>query len=211
MKLTKYEHACFTVEKDDKSIVVDPGNITDDFVTPQNAVAVVITHEHPDHFDESKLQKIVNDNPGLVIIGHQNVVEKVKMTTTKSISAGESIDIGPFNLKFFGGKHAVIHSSVPIIDNLGVMINDTVYYPGDSYAEPGVPVKVLAVPTSGPWLKIGDVADFVLSVNPELAFSTHDAHSSEKNKELIDRLLPNLIDSSDTSYMRLTKPLEIDG
>ena len=25
MKLTKYEHACFTVEKDGKLLVVDPG------------------------------------------------------------------------------------------------------------------------------------------------------------------------------------------
>lgn len=210
MKLTKYEHACFTVEKDGKCLVVDPGNITDDFATPENVVGVVITHEHPDHFDEEKLQKIVSSNPGVVVIGHKNVIGSVKMTETKLVEAGDSISIGPFSLQFFGGKHALIHSSIPIVDNLGVMINNSLYYPGDSYVEPETSVKVLAVPTSGPWLKIGDVADFVLAVKPKLAFSTHDAHSSEKNKELVDRMLPMLISNSSTKYMRLSVPLKID-
>ena len=51
MKLTKYEHACFSVEHDGMTLVVDPGNFTTDFIAPEGVIAVVITHEHSDHFD----------------------------------------------------------------------------------------------------------------------------------------------------------------
>ena len=46
MKLTKYEHACFIVEKDGVSIVVDPGSLTTDFSTADHVAAIIVTHEH---------------------------------------------------------------------------------------------------------------------------------------------------------------------
>ena len=55
MKLTKYEHACFTIEAEGKLVVVDPGAFTTDLGTPENVVAIVVTHEHPDHFDVNAL------------------------------------------------------------------------------------------------------------------------------------------------------------
>jgi hypothetical protein len=39
-------------------------------------------------------------------------------------------------MTFHGGRHSVIHSSIPVIDNVGVLVNDAFYYPGDSYAVP---------------------------------------------------------------------------
>lgn len=209
MKLTKYQHACFTLERDGQLLVVDPGNITDDFVVTNNIIAVVITHEHPDHIDPAKVDLIIENNPDVTIISHGGIIEANPWPHTRTVSPGDSVVIGPFKLEFFGGKHEKIHSSLPIVDNIAVMINDTLYYPGDSYALPDKPVKYLAAPTSGPWLRIGDVADFINSIKPEFVFSTHDAHSSEKNEALIDFLLPKLIEPSGAHYERLSAPLEI--
>lgn len=50
MNITKFEHACFVVTKNDQSIVVDPGVLSPDFQAPEHPVAVVITHLHPDHW-----------------------------------------------------------------------------------------------------------------------------------------------------------------
>jgi L-ascorbate metabolism protein UlaG (beta-lactamase superfamily) len=55
MKLTKYEHACFTVEKDDQVLVVDPGSFSSDFIAPAGVVAIVVTHEHGDNFDPEQI------------------------------------------------------------------------------------------------------------------------------------------------------------
>lgn len=211
MKLTKYEHACLTLEKNGEVLVIDPGNITDDFTVPTGVVGIVVTHEHPDHFDAEKLHAIIAKNPNAQIIAPSSVTSKLTDIPTITASVGTEYNAGPFTLEFFGGKHQIIHKSLPIIDNLGVMVNDTVYYPGDSYTLPNRPVEVLAVPTSGPWLRIGDTADFVRAIKPKQAFSTHDAHSSHKNEELVDYLLPLLINDESITYQRLREPLEIDG
>lgn len=209
MKVTKYQHACFIVEEAGTTLVVDPGNLSDDFVVPENVVAVVITHEHPDHFDMQKLQAIHDKNPDMEIIAHESITQKVEGIATRSVAVGDSVSAGPFTLEFFGGQHQLIHRDYPVVANLGVMINNTLYYPGDSYALPDRPVDTLAVPTSGPWLMLGDVADFLKAVHPRLAFSTHDAHSSEKGKALVDYMLPAIVGETDIVYQRLSEPLEL--
>jgi hypothetical protein len=45
-------------------------------------------------------------------------------------------------------------------------------------------VKYLACPSSGPWLKIGDVMDFASAVKPEHCFPTHNIHLSEPGNQL---------------------------
>jgi hypothetical protein len=66
-----------------------------------------------------------------------------------------------------------------LIQNRGVLINDKLYYPGDSFTLPDRPVEMLAVPTSAPWLKIGEVMDFVDAVDHKQSMPTHNALLSE--------------------------------
>jgi hypothetical protein len=94
------------------------------------------------------------------------------------VKNGEKITIDPFELEFFGENHAEIHSSFPIVDNVGVLINDTVYYPGDSFTQGPPNVDLLAVPASAPWLKIGEVMDYVLAAKPKRSFPTHEMVNS---------------------------------
>ncbi|GAA3211357.1 hypothetical protein GCM10020256_10080 [Streptomyces thermocoprophilus] len=62
MKLTKMSHACVRLEKDGRTLVVDPGG----FSEPDAAVgahAILVTHEHPDHFDEGRLRAALEAEP----------------------------------------------------------------------------------------------------------------------------------------------------
>lgn len=209
MKITKYEHACFTVEQDGQILVVDPGAYTTDFTTPDNVVGVVITHEHPDHMDLAHLQAITTANPTAVIIAHQDITSQLDRFRTQTVVAGEGFRLGDFTLEFFGGKHATIHADVPIIANLGVMINGRIYYPGDSFSLPERAVEVLALPVSAPWMRLSEAVDFVRTVKPKLIFPTHDAILSDVGKGLPDRLIPSLTENLAVSYQRLVEPLEI--
>lgn len=212
MKLTKYEHACFTVEKDDKLLVVDPGGWTTDLGAPENVVAIVVTHEHPDHFDVNALGAIIGHNPDAVIYAHEDIVRQLGDTLPNcAVVAGEGIEAGPFRLEFYGGEHAVIHTDMPVAANLGVMVNASLYYPGDSFALPERSVDTLALPVSAPWMKASEAFDFLMVVKPRLAFPTHDAILSDTGKSLADRMMPIFAEKAGATYQRLTETIEIDG
>lgn len=213
MKLTKYEHACFTVEQDGKLLVVDPGVWTTDLGSPENVIAIVVSHEHPDHFDVNALGALIAHNPEAKIYAHENITrqfgEDGETLPYESVDVGETVTIEPFTLDFFGGDHATIHPDMPIVPNLGIMINDKVFYPGDSFVNPEKAVDVLALPVAAPWMKISEALDYLLAVKPRLAFPTHDAVLSAVGKQLADNLAPTFAEKTGARYERLTEPLEI--
>jgi L-ascorbate metabolism protein UlaG (beta-lactamase superfamily) len=209
MQLTKYEHACFTLEKDDQLLVVDPGGWSSDFISPSNVVAIVITHDHSDHFDHEQLAAIIDENPEAIILAPETVTSQIEVFQTKTVQPGDTFDIGPFHLEFFGGKHAGIHPSIPQTVNVGVLINDLLYYPGDSLTLPGRPVDTLALPVAAPWLKISEAMDFLMQIRPRLAFPTHDAILSDIGKELVDGRLSATAKEQDTTYQRITEAITI--
>lgn len=183
MRITKYEHAALLVTVGDASIVIDPGS----FLTPPDypdIAAVVITHEHADHWTDDHLRRIQERNRGARFFGPQGVKDAASGFPVEVVSAGETVEFGDFRLEFFGGRHAVIHESIPVIDNVGVLVNDELYYGGDSYTVPGVEVGTLAAPIGAPWLKIGEAMDYVLAVKPKRAFYVHDMTLSVAGKQM---------------------------
>ena len=210
VKLTKFEHACFTVEKDGKMLIVDPGAWTTDLGSPENVVAIVVTHNHQDHFDRNALGALIAHNPDAIIYAPKDVTEQVgPALPNKSVTPGEMIDAAPFSLEFFGGEHAVIHPDMPRPMNVGVLIDEKLYYPGDSFVTPGKPVEVLALPVTAPWLKMQESFDFLTKVKPRLVFPTHDAIASEAGKQLPDRMVPVFAEKIGATYQRLVEPIDI--
>jgi len=212
MLLTKYEHACFTIEKEGKLLIVDPGAFTTDLPALESVAGVVVTHEHADHFDPAALGAIIAHNPDAVIYAHPDITRQLGDTLPhQAVRAGETVRVGPFKLEFVGGEHAVIHPDLPTVANLGVMIDDKVYYPGDSFALPERPVDVLALPTAAPWMRMSEAFDFLTAVKPRLAFPTHDAVASAAGKQLADQMTPLFAEKVGTTYLRIESPIEIDG
>ena len=209
MQLTKFKHACFTVTKDMQTVVVDPGVFSNDFIAPDNVVAVIITHQHPDHADPARIKSVLERNPDAVVYAHESVGLSLPGIQIKPVQAGDSIASSPFTFAFYGGNHAVIDESIPPIANLGVMINDHLYYPGDSFVVPDEPVRTLALPIAAPWMKISEAMTFLAQIKPDKAFPTHDAILSLEGKEVYDQLLIASAGTHDTSYQRLASPTQL--
>lgn len=189
MKLTKFEHACLIVEVADSRLIIDPGVFTMPLGEFGNVVAVVITHEHGDHWTDEQLSRIVERNPDVTIYGPAGVVAAVTGHPVVEVHDGDVIEAEPFSLKFAGEKHAVIHESIPVIDNVGVLVNEQLYYGGDALLVPPFAVDTLAAPVGAPWLKIGDAMDYVLAVKPKRAFPVHEMTLSVAGKGMAnDRL-----------------------
>lgn len=179
MRLTKLEHAALVLEDSGKKLFVDPGSFTTPITDAAGAVAVVITHEHADHWTPEQLGRIVAMNKGVPIYGPEGVAAAAGDFEVTVVHAGDTVEVGPFTLRFFGEKHALIHSSIPVVDNVGVLVNEKLFYAGDAFTVPeGVEVDVLAVPASAPWLKAAEFIDFVLAVKPRRSFPTHEMVNS---------------------------------
>lgn len=185
MRLTKLEHAALVIDDSGNRLFIDPGKFTTPITESAGAAAIVITHQHDDHWTPEQLGRIVEANRDVRIFGPAGVVEAASGFPVEAVAAGDEVTVGPFRLRFFGGRHAQIHSSIPIIDNVGVLVNDRLYYAGDSFAVPeGVAVEVLAAPAGAPWMKIAESMDYVMAVAPRRAFPTHEMVLSQAGKAM---------------------------
>jgi len=189
MKLTKFEHSCLILEVAGERLIIDPGVFTMPLGDLGDVAAVVITHEHGDHWTTEQLERIIDRNPDVVIYGPAGVVAAAGEIAVTAVSHGDEIEAGAFSLKFFGEKHAVIHSSIPVIDNVGVLVNDELFYGGDALVAPPVAVTTLAAPAGAPWLKIGEAMDYVVAVAPKRVFPVHEMVLSVAGKNLSNERL----------------------
>ncbi|RWZ78303.1 MAG: hypothetical protein EOT05_00875 [Candidatus Microsaccharimonas sossegonensis] len=211
MKLTNYEHACFAVEKDRKVIVIDPGSLTTDFVVSHNIVAIIMTHAHSDHLDTDLISEIINKNPHAVIIGTEEVTTKLNIYETRTVHGGDGFAIEGFDLDFYGNTHARIHKDLPKNQNVGVLIEDRVYFPGDSFTMPGKDVEILALPVAGPWMKAEEAIDFMIAVGARFTFPTHDTILSTSGKTIADNTIGGFSEVAGTDYRRIDgETIEID-
>ena len=189
--------------KDNASLVIDPGGWTQDFEPNDYTVGVVITHEHGDHFDKAQLQRILEKNLEVCIYAHVDILVQLDdfMGKKQAVSVGETVQVGPFSLRFTGGTHATIHPNYPVPANLGVVVNDgELYYPGDSYALPGCDVETLAVPASAPWMKMSEAMYFITAVRAETCFPTHDILLSSEGHELAKAWLSKAAEKVGSEY-----------
>ncbi|MFZ1301210.1 MAG: MBL fold metallo-hydrolase [Candidatus Microsaccharimonas sp.] len=203
MKLTKFQHACFVVEKAGTSVIVDPGEFTHDFIMPKHVAAIFVTHNHPDHCDNQLIISILRQHPKAVLLAHETSLQDFKSESTQAVSVGETVDAGGITLQFVGGAHEPIDPSIEPPVNLGVIIDDHLYYPGDSFHIPEKPIKELALPISAPWLSFNRSVDMVRSIKPTLAFPTHDAILSNEGQSLIDGMVTHVIDGLGVDYQRI--------
>lgn len=204
MRITKLDHAALVVEEGGRRLVVDPGGLTNPILGLQHVDVVVITHEHADHWTGDQLRRILDANPDAVIVGPSAVAQAAADFDVQTVRAGETVEIESWSLEFFGGNHAVIHPSIPVIANVGVLINHRLYYPGDSFHIPlGAEVDTLAAPIGAPWMKISEAMDFVAQVAPKRAFGTHDGVLSAAGRGIANDRLKAITESKGGEYFAL--------
>ena len=204
MRITKFGHSCVRLEHDGSSVVIDPGMFTEPDAL-EGAGAVVITHEHPDHYVPDHLRR--TDAPVFTIDAvaarirdeAPDIAERVTV-----VSPGESFDPG-IPAVAVGELHAVIHPDLPRFYNSGYLFtlgDTTVYHPGDSLTVPEQAVDVLCVPVCAPWMRAAEGIDFARAVGASRNLAIHDRIYSEAGLRIVDgqygRLLPG-----GSSYTRL--------
>ncbi|MGI8667265.1 MAG: MBL fold metallo-hydrolase [Jatrophihabitans sp.] len=180
MLLTKFSHACVRITDGDRRLAIDPGTFSEVDSALADLDAVLITHEHADHVDVERLAEAAAANPSLRIWAPKAVVDNLAghqafARRLTAVGPGEEFTAGGFPIRTFGGQHALIHSSIPVVANVCYLVEGAIYHPGDSYVIPTASVEVALVPLNAPWAKLAETLDFAVAVRAPRAFGIHDA------------------------------------
>ncbi|GAA1734684.1 MBL fold metallo-hydrolase [Luedemannella helvata] len=203
MRFVKYSHSCVRIETGDAVLVIDPGAFSEASAL-DGVDAVLLTHEHFDHLDIDKLTDALARRPEVRIFTHADVVGKLGdlSSVTTTVASGERFTAAGLPVRAFGGLHAEIHPDIPRVTNLGFLVADALYHPGDSFDLPGevTGVDTVFVPVSGPWLKLSESVDFVRAIRPRRAVALHDCLLSDAGFLVTDANMSKL---SGCEYTRL--------
>jgi L-ascorbate metabolism protein UlaG (beta-lactamase superfamily) len=211
MRLTKLGHACVRLEKDGRVLVIDPGAFSGPD-TMAGADAVLITHEHIDHVDPDTMRAALAADPDLRLWAASPVAGQFAGfgDRVRAVAHGDEFTAAGFAVRVYGSQHAVVHPDIPVIANVGFLVDGEVFHPGDALTVPEDPVGTLLLPISGPWLKVSEMIDYGRAVAPRRGYAIHDAVLSPIGLRVTENLLGLAAGTTGAVFTRLEPGTAVD-
>ena len=205
MRITKFGHSCVRLSAGAKDVVVDPGGWSEREAL-DGVSAVLITHEHPDHWDVDHLRAA--EAPVWTIQAVADRIAEADPSVAERVTVvrpGEELEIEGYAVRVVGERHAVIHPELPGFFNSGYVLTAdgrSVYHPGDSFELPGQQVDVFCAPVCAPWAKMSEVVDLAREVGAPRTLGIHDKVYSELGLAIADDRFKAFLEAQGGSYMR---------
>jgi L-ascorbate metabolism protein UlaG (beta-lactamase superfamily) len=185
MRITKFGHACVRLEKDGRAIVIDPGEMTPEPAALEGVSAVLVTHEHFDHFEPERLRGLGADVYTCAGVARHlgGLGERVRV-----VADGDEFTVAGFEVAVRGEKHHLSHPDVAPVDNVGFLIDREVFDPGDALTEVD-DVPTLLLPGQAPWLTTPAMIGYLRRMAPRRAYAIHDGLVNEWGLRALDGVL----------------------
>ncbi len=205
MRITKFGHSCVRLSAGGRDLVVDPGAWSEREAL-DGVAAVLITHEHPDHWEIEHLRS--TDAPVFTIAAVADRIREADPAVAERVTVvrpGEELSIAGCSVRVVGEFHAIIHPELQIFRNSGYVLaaeGTTVYHPGDSFELPGQAVDVFCAPVCAPWAKMSEVVDLAREVAAPRTLGIHDKVYSELGLAIADDRFKAFLEAQDGVYLR---------
>jgi len=206
MRIIKHGHACVTLITDAATLILDPGMFTAPGAL-EGADAVLITHEHPDHWTPEQLR--ATEAPVFTIAAVADRIREADPGLAERVTVvapGDRFEAFGVAVTVVGTKHAVIHPELPHFDNSGYLVEAdgvSVFHPGDALTSLPAAPDVLLLPVSAPWMKVSECIDYARDVGAPTSVAIHDAVYSEAGLGIVDGHLGRFLAPREQQFRRL--------
>lgn len=184
MQIAKFNHSCLVIEHEGLSIIIDPGNYSLGFLDANDVPRLdylLITHEHPDHFDIPLVKSLMTKFPNAHIITTNSVKTILEKEGIVALTQGDA------NIATLPVQHEKIWVGNPV-ENTMFTIFGKLSHPGDSLSFQQT-AEVLALPISGPWASTTWAVDVATKIKPKIIIPIHDWHWKDEVRQSIHQRL----------------------
>ncbi|HSX44987.1 MAG TPA: MBL fold metallo-hydrolase [Candidatus Saccharimonadales bacterium] len=202
MRLTKFVHACVLAEEGDKVALFDPGSFSWDSglinIDNLNKLdAIVITHEHFDHFHLPAIQALVKKFPNVQIITTPSVVKQLSENGIQNASSEGNEFIKIFSTK----RHAPLAPFGEAPENIAVHFADKLTVGGDRH-DLEESKEILALTATAPWGSMLEAANMALKLKPKSIFPVHDWHWNDQARSGSYDMFESVFDRNQIKFIK---------
>ncbi len=212
MQIVHFGHSCVLLDTGSARLLFDPGAFSSGFEEVRDLDAILITHQHFDHLDGERLPALVAANPtAALVVDEDTVAETTKLgLTAEQVNPGDQLTFAGATVTAVGGRHATIHPDFAMPTNAGYVVDDGAFYhPGDALFVPEQDIDVLGLPMGAPWLKTGEVIDFLRAVHPRRAVPIHEALLTETGMQVTQNWVTRMAPDSELQTLPRGKPTDV--
>ncbi|HET7528666.1 MAG TPA: MBL fold metallo-hydrolase [Candidatus Saccharimonadales bacterium] len=171
MKVTRYNQSCLLIEDNGARILIDPSGQEKERLGEFGQLdAVLYTHEHSDHFEAEMAAGFAKQ--GITVYANASTAKKIDGDKTE-VSDGQELDIKGLKIKVIQLPHCLMPNGSEGPQNVGYLINEKLFHPGDGKELADFSVDYLALPITGPDVSMKDSFMFAKQVSAKDVIPIH--------------------------------------
>ncbi|MDB5166552.1 MAG: hypothetical protein JWM37_624 [Candidatus Saccharibacteria bacterium] len=180
MKITKFTHSCLLVEMSDRTVLFDPGVMSQPLLEKHTFVYlddIAITHQHGDHMAIDFIITLAEQFPEVRITAPGDALKQLH-----EAGLTQATNQLPEGFTRFDAPHEVVEPMFPTPEEIGYHYLGKLSHPGDSHHFTETS-PILALPVTAPWGSTVKAVQLALELKPKYIIPIHDWHWRDEARQ----------------------------